>query len=212
MQEAVKFWDGIAEKYAQSPVRDINAYEHTLERTRAYLTPNDAVLELGAGTGSTALKLAPYVKQIFSTDLSSNMMAIANRKLEHAGQHNVTFQTVDVFEDMEDEPQYDVVLAFNLIHLLKDTHAALEKMNRLVKPGGYLISKTVCNSDEGMPIKLAVMKMLIPVMQWLGKAPFVKFMEIPELERAVETAGFRIVETGNYPKAPPNRFIVAQKI
>ena len=58
MTATAKFWDGIAEKYAKSPIRDIESYEHTLQRTVSYLKPTDQVLELGCGTGRTALRLS----------------------------------------------------------------------------------------------------------------------------------------------------------
>ena len=45
--------------------------------------------------------------------------------------------------------------------------------------------------------------------QCLGRAPYVKFMKIEELEREVTAAGFKIIETGNHP--PPSRYIVAKK-
>jgi methylase of polypeptide subunit release factors len=35
---------------------------------RAHLTPNDRVLELGSGTGTTALKLAASAREILATD------------------------------------------------------------------------------------------------------------------------------------------------
>ncbi len=54
--------------------------------------------------------------------------------------------------------------------------------------------------------------MYVSMMQMMGKAPFVKFMETAELETAIETAGFEIIETGNYPAAPPCRFVVARKL
>jgi len=34
---AAKFWDRVAQKYAKSPIRDMPAYELTLERTQFYL-------------------------------------------------------------------------------------------------------------------------------------------------------------------------------
>ena len=49
-------------------------------------------------------------------------------------------------------------------------------------------------------------------MQLIGKAPYVNFMEITELEEIISSEGFKIVETGNYPASPPNRYIVARKI
>ena len=70
MQDATLFWDRIAPKYAKSPVRDQQAYEATLARTRSYLGAEDKVLELGCGTGSTALILADAVAEYTATDLS----------------------------------------------------------------------------------------------------------------------------------------------
>ena len=57
-----------------------------------------------------------------------------------------------------------------------------------------------------------IMVMAIPLMQRLGKAPYVNFMTIPELEKKIEVAGFKIVEVGNYPVSPPSHFVVARKI
>ncbi|MEL6287025.1 MAG: class I SAM-dependent methyltransferase, partial [Pseudomonadota bacterium] len=49
------------------------------------------VLELGCGTGSTALLLAPSVAQITGTDISGEMVRIANGKAADQGAQSVTF-------------------------------------------------------------------------------------------------------------------------
>ncbi|MEP0521177.1 MAG: class I SAM-dependent methyltransferase [Hyphomicrobiales bacterium] len=212
MQNAKKFWDNAAEKYAKSPIADMKAYEYTLERTKSYLTKEDHVLELGCGTGSTALLLAPDVKHITGSDLSSNMVQIAERKAQAKSVSNSRFIVSDINgEDLPKGP-YDVVLAFNLIHLLEDTPAVMKRISQLVKPGGLFISKTVCKPGKGTPFKLRIMLLVLPLMQFFGKAPFVQFMEIAELERHVTEAGFKIIETGNHPVAPPSRYIVAKKV
>jgi len=53
-----RFWDRGARKYARGAVADPAGYERTLDRTRGLLRPDHGVLELGCGTGSTALRLA----------------------------------------------------------------------------------------------------------------------------------------------------------
>ena len=58
------FWDKIADKYAKRPVADETAYETKLAKTREYLTPDTQVFEFGCGSGTTAIKHAPYVKHI----------------------------------------------------------------------------------------------------------------------------------------------------
>ena len=84
------FWDKIAPKYAKKPVADPAAYEAKLDRVRALLRAEDRVLEIGCGTGSTALTLAPNVAEITATDISGGMIAIAEDKHAAAGVENAS--------------------------------------------------------------------------------------------------------------------------
>src|SRR5690606_29493786 len=83
------FWDRKARGYARQPIADESAYEATLDRVKAHLTPRDRVLEVGCGTGSTALKLAPFAGELLATDGSREMTAIANEKAATAACANV---------------------------------------------------------------------------------------------------------------------------
>ena len=143
MQEALKFWDKAAARYAKSPIQDMTSYEYTMGRTKTYLKENDHVLEVGCGTGSTALLLSGTVAHITASDLSGNMIAIAKSKALEEGVSNVNFVASDVFGDSIGQGTYDVVLALNLIHLIEDTSATMKRLSELVEPGGYFISKTV---------------------------------------------------------------------
>ena len=60
-------------------------------------------------------------------------------------------------------------------------------------------------------MKWRLMLMILPVLQWLGKAPFVNLMGALDWDKAVEKSGLKIVETGDYPASPRNHFIVAKK-
>ena len=211
MHQAAKFWDGVAEKYAKSPIEDMEAYTYSLGRTRSYLRPTDRVLEVGCGTGSTALLLAENVGQITASDVSANMIRIAEGKAHEQDVTNVEFVTADVLDDAIKGESYDVVLALNLLHLLEDLPAALRRINSFLKPGGLFISKTVCPFGKDVTFKFRLMRLALPVMQWLGKAPYVNLMRIEELEHAISSEGFKIIETGNYPASPPSRYIVARK-
>ncbi|MEQ9811291.1 MAG: class I SAM-dependent methyltransferase, partial [Azospirillaceae bacterium] len=58
MVSAERFWDRAAPKYSRQPVKNVAAWDVTLERTRRHMSPTDHVLEVGCGTGSSALRLA----------------------------------------------------------------------------------------------------------------------------------------------------------
>lgn len=214
MTQSAVFWDKAAPKYAKSAIADMAAYEYTLDRTRTYLTPKDKVLELGCGTGSTALVLAPNVAQITAIDLSPGMLAIAQEKTEQASVKNLSFE---VGSEVPVQGQYDVVMGYSLFHLVPDMEKRFAQINDLLPKGGYFISKTVCLGQRGAGtggvLKSLMIRVAIPVMQLIGKAPYVRSFSVKELETAVVNAGFEIVESGNHPIGPPPaRYIVARKV
>ena len=59
MDRETKFWNKLADKYSRQSVRDEAGYQKKLEVTREYLQPDMEVLEIGCGTGSTAIAHAP---------------------------------------------------------------------------------------------------------------------------------------------------------
>lgn len=199
------FWDKAAQKYAASPIKDMAAYEATLTRTRAYLSPTDHLLEVGCGTGSTALKLADAVARITATDISGEMLAIAEGKRTTQGVANVTFRKQEITTPFPDTP-YDAVCAFSILHLVDDLEETLMHLRDALKPGGYVISKTACLKEMNIAIRMA-----IPVMRAIGLAPHVLRFSASELERTFERCGFALVETGYFGSNTYARFIVAQK-
>lgn len=214
MIDPAAFWNKVAEKYARSPVRDAAAYEYTLGRSRSYLKPTDKVLELGCGTGTTALVLAPDVAQLTGLDISEAMIAIARQKAAAQGVGNIRF---DLGGEVPGEGPFDVVMAHSLFHLLPDMEARFAQIHSLLPEGGYFISKTACLGEKGEGIggafKAGLIRFAIPVMQRLGKAPYVRRFDVYQLETAVRAAGFEIVESGSHPKGPPPaHYIVARKL
>lgn len=199
----VTFWDRAAARYAAAPIRNIDAYEHTLARVSEYLRPDMRGLELGCGTGSTALRLAPKLAALTATDFSSAMIDIARGKI--TDEDNLDFAVADPAH----APQgpFDVVMAFNLLHLLPDLDAGLAQMHARLRPGGFLITKSVCLRDAQLWIRMA-----IPLLRAIGKAPYVGVFDIGTLDDMIRKAGFDILETGCFPKKPPSRFVVARRI
>ncbi|WP_366141800.1 class I SAM-dependent methyltransferase [uncultured Tateyamaria sp.] len=208
MKPNAQFWDKLAVKYAAQPISDPDAYEQTLERVVSYLKPTDRVLELGCGTGSTALKLAPHAGSILATDFSEGMIAQAEARM---GVDNVRFLQADTFSPALADGSFEVVMGFNLFHLVDRVDEALARVHDLLAPGGVFISKTPCLGERSLGLKFGLLKRFIPLMQLVGKATFVRFETIESLEARIARAGFEIVETGNYPLRPPSHFVVARR-
>jgi ubiquinone/menaquinone biosynthesis C-methylase UbiE len=206
MRDAAKFWDRLANWYSKKPVKDMESYNKTLDCAKKHLSESDNVLEVGCGTGTTALLLAPSVKQIMASDFSARMIEIAREKAATQKVGNVHFDRGTLFDEDLQKASFDVIIAFNFLHLLEDIPSAVRRVDELLKPGGLFISKTACLAEHGRLLRLA-----LAVMRPLGFAPYVRFLKVAELEDSITRAGFEILETGTYPPSPPSRFIVARK-
>lgn len=198
------FWNKAAAKYAKDPISDQAAYSHTLGRMRDLLQPDHAVLEIGCGTGSTALELAPGVASYLGTDLSAEMIKIARAKLSDDMPAQLTFDVAPA--DALPPGDFDAVLALNLLHLLPDMEAVLAQIFDALPSGGLFIAKTGLLKDGKWFLGL-----IIPVMRAIGKAPFVRSMSQDELLTALAKTGFDVVETVNQPGIAPRLFTVARK-
>jgi ubiquinone/menaquinone biosynthesis C-methylase UbiE len=201
-----RFWDKTARKYARDPIGDLAGYERTLEAVARRLAPEHRVLELGCGTGTTALRLASGVAEYVASDVSAEMIAIAREKADGAGLPQLTFEVVQAEAAPWPEGHFDVVLAFNLLHLVKARRATLDGAHRRLKPGGLFISKTPLLKEMNPLIRAA-----IPLMQALGKAPHVAAFDASELEGDLIAAGFAIIERDRHGSGAkdPRAYLVA---
>ncbi|MDX2202459.1 MAG: class I SAM-dependent methyltransferase [Hyphomicrobiaceae bacterium] len=203
-----RFWDRIARKYAQDAIKDMAGYERTVARVRQCLERTDTVLEVGCGTGMTALTLAPAVARYIGTDISAEMIAIARKRAAAQGCGNVEFAVAGSNGSTWPAGSYDAVLAFNVLHLVRERAGFLRQLHAALKPGGLFISKTPCLSEMNRLIRLAV-----PVAQVLGKAPNVDFFTAARLIDDIAGAGFSVVEQARHGTKPdePRIFIVARR-
>jgi ubiquinone/menaquinone biosynthesis C-methylase UbiE len=183
-----RFWDKIARKYAADPVEDLAGYERTLVRTRELLAPHQRVLEVGCGTGSTALRVAPSVGSYVASDVSSEMITIAREKLATTPVPNLEFRVADADTPTPEVGTYDAVLAFNVLHLVADLDLALASITGAMVPGGLLVSKTACLYEMNPLIPWV----MLPLMRLVGKAPRVLCFNARTLEAAMQRHGLRI--------------------
>ena len=205
VNHTARFWDRIAHRYAAKPVADQGAYERKLAITREYLNLESNVIELGCGTGSTAIAHAPYVRHIQATDVSSRMIEIARGKAAAARIDNVDFTFSAVNDMYVLEGSFDAVLALSLLHLLEDWRDLIAAAYRMLKPDGVLVTNTMCMADD-----FSWLRTVAPLGRMVGLLPHLSFFSREEMERALVSTGFRI-EHGWQPAPKRGVFHVARK-
>jgi SAM-dependent methyltransferase len=188
-----RFWDRFARRYAAHKLGDPAGYERTLARVGETISGMGRVLEIGCGTGSTALRLAPLTGHYLATDISPNMIAIGREKAEAAEIADLDFAVASL-ETLEAAPgTFDAVLAFSMLHLLPDRAGAFARIRALLRPGGAFLSKTPCMAETGLIIRL-----LVPVLRMVGLAPRFARLSGAQLTAEIVAAGFEVVETARH--------------
>ena len=206
MDTTARFWDRIADRYSRQPVRDEAAYQRKLAITREYLRPDMEVLELGCGTGSTALVHAPYVKHVRAVDVSRRMVEIARGKAAAAGVDNVDFEQAAIDELSVADASVDVVLALSILHLVPDRDAVIRDVRRMLRPGGLFVSSTACMGGTLM----APIARLVSLGSLVGLLPRVAVFSRDALLESIRRADFRI-EHDWQPGRNKAVFVVARK-
>ncbi|MGI8478548.1 MAG: class I SAM-dependent methyltransferase [Gaiellaceae bacterium] len=117
------------------------------------------VVDLGAGTGAFARAVAPYVARVIAVDVSAAMVAAMRKQGVEAVRAGFLS-----YEHEGDPP--DAVVTRNALHHLPDFWkvAALERIARLLQPGGVLLLRDIIFSFEPGEASAAIDS-------WLASAP-----------------------------------------
>jgi ubiquinone/menaquinone biosynthesis C-methylase UbiE len=101
---------------------------------------DSVVVDMGAGTGTFTVAVAPLCQRVVAVDISPAMTAALRTRVDVLGFHNV--EVVDggfLSYDHEGEPA-DVIFTRNALHQIPDfwKAIALERMASFLRPGGVL--------------------------------------------------------------------------
>lgn len=196
------FWDRFADRYAARQIKDVAAYEALIADAASRLTLGDTVLELGCGTGSIAIRLAPFVLRYIATDFSPEMIRIASAK---PAPDSLEFKVADAATSFSSSP-FDAICAFNVLHLVDDPARLLVDIHAHLKPGGLLISKTWCFAEVNWAFRL-----LFRGMGFVGLFPPAHRLTVVALRDMMLSAGLEIVEQRVLGSYPQNPYIVARR-
>lgn len=199
------FWNRIAARYARTPITNEAAYGKKLELTQQYLRPDMRLLELGCGTGSTAITHAPYVEHIEAVDFSPRMLEIARGRAQRSGVTNITFTQSAIVDLDAGGRRFDMVLALSILHLVEDRRETIAQAHDLLVPGGLLVSSTACIGDW-----MRWFRFVAPILRVMPFMPLVRVFTSDEFRADLAEAGFAI----EYDWQPGPReavFLIARK-
>ena len=108
------------------------------------------VVDLGTGTGTFALAVAPFCRRVVAVDVSAPMLARVQAKAAHGSLHNVVGVQGGFLTYTAQEASADVVYSRNALHHLPDFWKALAlvRVSTMLKPGGVLRLRDLVYSCE----------------------------------------------------------------
>jgi ubiquinone/menaquinone biosynthesis C-methylase UbiE len=112
---------------------------------RLALTPGASVLDVGCGTGASALWAAAKVApegQVIGVDLAERLLDIARRKARQRNLHNVEFRKGDMGLLTFRNGSFDAVVCVFAVFFVTDMVSQVAELWRLVRPGGQLAITT----------------------------------------------------------------------
>jgi 2-polyprenyl-3-methyl-5-hydroxy-6-metoxy-1,4-benzoquinol methylase len=200
-----KFWDRTADYYDKEEKKDELTYLKFIEKAKKYLNESDIVLDFGCGTGLLCNEIADDVEMIYAIDISSKMIDIARSKASQRKIQNINYIYTSIFDERLEGDSFDVIIVFNVLHLLEDSQEVIQRINDLLKPGGYIISATPCMGEKPL------LSSLFSIGSKIGVTPEIKSFKTDELYNLFIKGNFEIIETGYLKKNSPQYLLIANK-
>ena len=146
-----KVYDQLANEYEKNVPNYYQPTKEAVEILSNYLAPNNSVLDVGCGVGLATELLINKKYLVTSIDISPNMMDLTKKRCPKAS------TIVGDFLKQHFNKKFDSIIALAFIHLFPKNVAeeVVDKMFKMIKPGGYLYIGTTKStvSKEGWELK-----------------------------------------------------------
>jgi len=137
-------YNAAADHFEDGPLAFWDRYgRRTVERLS--LAPGSSVLDVGCGSGASAIPAAINVGpqgRVIGIDLAERLLAIARSKSIAQNLHNVDFQRADMTALDYLDASFDAVVSVFSIFFVTDMVAEVRELWRVLRPGGKLAITT----------------------------------------------------------------------
>lgn len=203
-EKGKKFWNKFANNYSKKSIPNEAIYLQKITKTQEYLSKDSIILEIGCGTGTTALRHASYVKKIDAIDYSAEMIKIANTKKNNQKVKNVFFHNESITNYEFPKNHYNMIMAHSILHLTKENELILKKIHSSLQKDGLFVSSSACLKDTPL------IRAILPIVGFFIPTPDVNIFSTQEYLLLHEKVGFEILYQWNFKKGEV--FVIAKKI
>jgi len=123
-------------------------YQHIINKTLSEISSTDIVVEVACGTGLISFEAAKKARQVYATDISSEMIEQCKSKQRNINANNIEFTQEDSYSLSFEDNIADKLICCNALHVMGDPSKALTEMKRVLKTKGKLIIPTYCHKEE----------------------------------------------------------------
>jgi ubiquinone/menaquinone biosynthesis C-methylase UbiE len=172
------------------------------------LHPSARILEVGCGAGLITSALARNGYTVDALDSTTAMLQMTrNDAAHHRLQHRIRLYAADVHALPFQADTFDVVIAIGVIPWLHSERLALQQIQRVLKPGGYLLVTADNNARLNRildplsspllaPLRLSAKRLLWLCGLWSPASGFQPKRHYPrEFNRMIGDCGFECVKS-----------------
>ncbi|MDD5675035.1 MAG: class I SAM-dependent methyltransferase [Chitinivibrionales bacterium] len=145
------------------------------------------VIEIGAGSGTTAMEIARKGASVTCLDFSAAAIALMRKNIREAGQ-TLSLVQGDAFKIPLQKESFDICYHQGFLEHFPDSLPLLREQNRILKPGGYLLL------DVPQRYNLYTVKKHFRIIRKQWFAGWEKEFSLRELRGLLKETGFSFVK------------------
>lgn len=135
------FWERRAHNYHRATKETVEN-DPFLLKLRSIVTPQNSILDVGAGTGRFTLALAPSVQHITAVEPNSAMLNYLQHDVEEAHLTNITTIS-QTWQDVSDDVQADIVLCSHVLYPMRDIDTFVLKLRAATQQACYIYMRAL---------------------------------------------------------------------